>query len=101
MTERHKLRRTRRDFLWTSLALPVVFGLTLGDRPKAMAQAQTLPPTPSCTDKDDATPSQIEGPYYKRQSPQRTSLLEPGITGMKIVVTGSVLARDCQPIAHV
>ena len=38
--------------------------------------------------------------YYKRQSPQRTSLLEPGITGMKIVVTGSVLARDCQPIAH-
>jgi len=42
----------------------------------------------------------MEGPYYKRQSPQRTSLLEPGITGMKIVVTGSVLARDCQPIAR-
>ena len=99
--DRHKpARRTRREFLWTSLALPVVFGLTLGNRPKAMAQAPTLPPTPSCADKDDATPSQMEGPYYKRQSPQRTSLLEPGITGTKIVVTGSVLARDCQPIAR-
>jgi protocatechuate 3,4-dioxygenase beta subunit len=96
--ERHKpARRTRRDFLWSSLAL---FGLTLGNRSQAIAQAQTLPPTPSCAEKDDATPSQMEGPYYKRQSPQRTSLLEPGITGMKIVATGSVLARDCQPIAH-
>jgi protocatechuate 3,4-dioxygenase beta subunit len=99
--ERHQpARRTRRDFLWTSLALPVAVGLASGDRLQAMAQARTLPPTPSCAEKDDATPSQIEGPYYKRNSPQRTSLLEPGITGMTLVVTGSVLSRDCQPIVH-
>jgi len=42
----------------------------------------------------------MEGPYYKHNSPQRTSLLEPSITGTKIVLTGSVLAPDCRPIAH-
>ena len=98
--ERHQpTRRTRRDFLWISLALPGVLGLASGDRHKAIAQARTLPPTPSCAKQDDATPSQTEGPYYKRNSPQRTSLLEPGITGTTIVVTGSVLSTDCRPIA--
>src|SRR5262245_32573207 len=99
--ERHQpARRTRRNFLWTSLALPMVLRPASGDRPKAMAQTRMLPPTPSCAEKDAATPSQMEGPYYKRNSPQRTSLLEPGITGMTIVITGSVLSRDCQPIAR-
>lgn len=65
-----------------------------------MAQTRTLPPTPSCTEEDEATPSQTEGPYYKRNSPQRTSLLELGITGVAIVVSGSVLSRDCQPVAR-
>jgi protocatechuate 3,4-dioxygenase beta subunit len=98
--ERHQpARRTRRDFLWTFFALPVVGGLASGDRYQAIAQAQPLPPTPSCAEKDDATPSQTEGPYYKRNSPQRTSLLEAGITGTKIVVTGAVLSTDCRPIA--
>jgi protocatechuate 3,4-dioxygenase beta subunit len=46
------------------------------------------------------TPSQSAGPYYKRSSPQRTSLLEQGISGTKIVVTGAVLSTDCQPIAQ-
>ena len=99
--ERHQpVRRTRRDFLWTFLALPGMFGLAVGERPQTMAQVPTLPPTPSCAEKDEATPAQMEGPYYKRNSPQRTSLLEPGITGTKIVVTGTVLALDCRPIAH-
>src|SRR5215813_13576047 len=100
--ERHQsARRTRRDFLWTFFALPVAGGLALGDRHQAIAQAQPQPPTPSCAEKDDATPTQTEGPYYKRNSPQRTSLLEAGITGTKIVVTGAVLSTDCRPIAGV
>ena len=93
-------RRTRRDFLWTAVALPGMLGLVSGGRARAMAQGQTLPPTPSCAEKDAATPAQMEGPYFKRNSPQRTSLLEPGITGTKIVITGSVLTPDCRPIAH-
>ena len=100
--ERHPpARRTRRDFLWTFLALPGVLGLALGERPQAMAQAYTLSPTPSCAEQDEATPAQIEGPYYKRHSPQRTSLLEPGMTGTHLVVAGSVLAPDCRPLARV
>jgi protocatechuate 3,4-dioxygenase beta subunit len=77
----------------------VVGGLASGDRHQAIAQVLPLPPTPSCGEKDNATPSQTEGPYYKRNSPQRTSLLEAGITGTKIVVTGAVLSTDCRPIA--
>jgi protocatechuate 3,4-dioxygenase beta subunit len=65
-----------------------------------MAQGKVLPPTPACADNSEVTPSQTEGPYYKRNSPQRGSLLEPGFTGTKIVVTGAVLTTDCQPIAH-
>jgi protocatechuate 3,4-dioxygenase beta subunit len=42
----------------------------------------------------------MEGPYYKRSSPQRTSLLEQGSSGTKIVLTGAVLSMDCQPIAQ-
>jgi protocatechuate 3,4-dioxygenase beta subunit len=60
-----------------------------------------MPPTPACTDHDDVTPAQTEGPYYKRHSPQRTSFLEPGITGTPLVVTGTILTTDCQPLTRV
>jgi protocatechuate 3,4-dioxygenase beta subunit len=99
--ERHQpAKRTRRGFVWTALALPGMLGLVLRGGQKANAQAQTLPPTPSCAEKDEATLSQMEGPYYKRNSPQRTSLLAPGITGTKVVIAGSVLSTDCRPIAR-
>jgi protocatechuate 3,4-dioxygenase beta subunit len=39
-----------------------------------------------------------EGPYYTPNTPERTSLLEPGITGTRIVISGYVLGTDCQPI---
>lgn len=65
------------------------------------AVAQTLAPTPQCgDDDDDPTPAQTEGPYYTPNTPERTSLLEAGITGTKLVVTGYVLSTDCQPIAQ-
>ena len=46
------------------------------------------------------TPSLTEGPYYKAGSPERTSLLEEGITGTKLVLTGYVYDKNCQPISH-
>jgi protocatechuate 3,4-dioxygenase beta subunit len=45
------------------------------------------------------TPAAIEGPYFKPNSPKRTSLLEPGITGTKLVLTGRVLSTAGKPIA--
>ncbi len=44
------------------------------------------------------TPVQIEGPYYKIGSPHRTSLIEPGITGTPLQLTGRVLNERGLPI---
>lgn len=66
----------------------------------AQAVAQTLPPTPACTDADDdPTPAQTEGPYYTPNTPERTSLLEAGISGTNLIVSGTVLTTNCQPVA--
>lgn len=61
------------------------------------ASAQNLPATPACG--DDPTPPQTSGPFYRLNSPERTSLLEPGWTGTPLLLTGQVLATNCQPIA--
>jgi protocatechuate 3,4-dioxygenase beta subunit len=81
----------RRQFLGASAAL--VFGLVS----EAHAQGGRARPTPACGD-DGVTPAQTPGPYFKPQSPLRTSLLEPGMPGPKIVVEGTVLTTDCKPV---
>jgi protocatechuate 3,4-dioxygenase beta subunit len=69
--------------------------------PTQAAQAQVLPPTPECGDDDDnATLAQTEGPYYTPNTPERTSLIEAGMAGVRLVVTGQVLTTDCQPVAR-
>ncbi|RZM77864.1 dioxygenase family protein [Leptolyngbya iicbica] len=62
-----------------------------------LASAQNLPATPACG--DAPTPPQTSGPFYRLNSPERTSLLEPGFTGTPIMLTGQVLSTNCQPIA--
>src|ERR1044071_4999735 len=44
------------------------------------------------------TPTQIEGPYYKCASPHRASLIEPGITGTPLLITGKVTNELGTPI---
>jgi protocatechuate 3,4-dioxygenase beta subunit len=44
------------------------------------------------------TPTQIEGPYYKVGSPHRSSLIEPGIRGTRILLTGRVLNERGTPV---
>ena len=96
----------RRKFLTLSLmaSAPLMFalggGLMRGGMapPAPLAQGMTLAPTPECVDDDDVTPPQTEGPYYTRNSPERTTLLEPGMVGPRIVLTGSVVDTACQPI---
>jgi protocatechuate 3,4-dioxygenase beta subunit len=87
----------RRQFLRASgalaLTLPAWIGLP------AIAHAQDLPPTPACSDGEDPTPRNMEGPFFKPRSPQRTSLLDAGTKGPKVVVTGFVLSTGCKPIA--
>lgn len=62
--------------------------------------AQSLPPTPSCGDDDDPTPEQTSGPFFTPNSPERRSLLEPGLPGIPLIVSGQVLTRTCEPVAN-
>ncbi len=61
---------------------------------------QALAPTPACDDDDDSTPAQTEGPYFMANSPERASLIEAGITGTRLVVSGLVRSTDCQNVAR-
>jgi len=84
------MRQTsRREFLTVAAGAPA-----------AAAQTPPLSPTLSCPGAAPATARQTEGPYFKPDSPLRASLLDPGIAGTKIVVTGMVLSTACQPIAR-
>jgi protocatechuate 3,4-dioxygenase beta subunit len=60
----------------------------------------TLPPTLACPDDDDATPALTEGPYFTPNSPERASLLEPGMAGTRMILTGRVLTTACVPVAR-
>lgn len=45
------------------------------------------------------TASQIEGPFYKPRTPQRSVLNAEGAAGPPLMFEGRVLGRDCRPIA--
>jgi len=90
---------TRRQFFLGLLAM-VVFARWERFASPARAQTDTKPPTPECPDEDDVTPRQTSGPFYTPDTPLRTSLLEAGIKGTPIAVTGFVLTTDCKPVSH-
>jgi protocatechuate 3,4-dioxygenase beta subunit len=58
----------------------------------------SLPPTPACDD-GDPTPAQTEGPFFKPDSPARTSLRGAGVVGAPLDLSGRVLLTDCEPAA--
>jgi len=41
-----------------------------------------------------------EGPYFTAGSPERASLLEAGMAGTKLIITGYVYDTNCQPVAN-
>ncbi|TMQ17692.1 MAG: intradiol ring-cleavage dioxygenase [Candidatus Rokuibacteriota bacterium] len=87
---------SRRDFV--RLTLGTSAAVALG---AVAAGAQSpRPATPACGADTAPTPAQTEGPYFKRSSPERASLLEPALTGSRLVVTGLVLGTDCRPVPH-
>ena len=92
----NRLRPSRRDFLTLAAGMPAALALAAAD---GRAQSAPLAPTPACPADAAPTPRQTPGPFYKPHSPRRTSLLEPGMDGTRIVVTGAVLSTDCQPVA--
>ena len=84
---------TRRRLLTASAAA----GAALGLPSVACAEA---PLTPACHDGDEPTVAQTEGPFFKPRSPERADLIEPGIKGRPIILSGQVLDRACRPLAR-
>jgi protocatechuate 3,4-dioxygenase beta subunit len=66
---------------------------------QTQAPAQALAPTSSSTDPEDVTPALTEGPYFKANSPERTSLVDANTPGTRLTLTGRVLATSGQPVA--
>lgn len=109
---------SRRDFLRTLLLVPAsgllaacarALGLPeptssapatqIAATPVATSTGISLPPTPACGDDDDEpTIAQTEGPYFTPNSRERSSLLEDGMRGVYMLVSGQVLDTNCQPI---
>jgi len=52
-------------------------------------------PAPVC---NGLTPDNPEGPYYTPDTPERANLVEAGMPGEVLVLTGYVLGPDCKPI---
>jgi protocatechuate 3,4-dioxygenase beta subunit len=61
------------------------------------AAADSPTPAIACTP-GALTPAETEGPYYKANPPQSTSLLQQGMGGTKLTITGYVLDAECRPI---
>mgnify|MGYP000002783158 CR=1 FL=1 len=110
---------SRRAFLWKFMVVPAALALAACDSdlwrelsgesapaPETLATdgapvaVNQLAPTPACGDDDDETPAQTEGPYYTPNSPERASLLEAGMAGTVMILSGAVLKTDCQPVAR-
>ena len=90
---------TRREFLAASLIVSDMLLYATAQSLDAVAATGELEPTPACADTDDITPAQTAGPFFKPRSPERRSLLEPGIQGTRIVLEGIVRSTKCKPIS--
>lgn len=67
------------------------------DAPEPAAEMPTLEPTPPCDDHDE-TLAQTAGPFYTPDTPERASLLEEGMAGARLILSGRVLTTGCAPI---
>lgn len=62
---------------------------------------RSLDLTPDCHDGDVPTIEQTEGPYFKPNSPLRSSLVTSSTPGTRLTVSGYVFNRSCQPLSGV
>jgi protocatechuate 3,4-dioxygenase beta subunit len=66
--------------------------------PPAVTPTAEISPVTVCTVGQPRTPADMEGPYFLAGSPEKTSLIEPGMTGTPLMINGYVMTVDCQPI---
>lgn len=73
---------------------------TTGANLTPLAEGASTLPASACTPPAQLTPALTAGPYYTPGSPERSSLLEPGMPGTTLVLSGYVLDAQCNPIAN-
>jgi protocatechuate 3,4-dioxygenase beta subunit len=88
--------RSRRLALATLARSAAISPLVAAFPPLAVAQA--LPATPSCGANTSTTVPQTEGPFYKRATPQRSSLVDSGMAGERLMLSGFVTTTQCRPL---
>jgi protocatechuate 3,4-dioxygenase beta subunit len=88
---------TRRRVAVTLATLPAL-AVATGPFGVAFAQKGNLSPTPACDVGVRPTLAQTAGPYFKPRSPQRTTLIEPGMAGERLTIEGFVLTAACRPV---
>ncbi len=86
----------RRHLLQALAVAPLATIGSMGLIAPTLARAD---PTPECGEKNEPTLRQTAGPFYKPRSPQRTSLIDSGMKGEILMLTGLVLSTSCQPVA--
>src|SRR6266516_1011224 len=78
-------------------------GTILGATLAPMVLAQTSPAQTAQAQTADSlalTVAETEGPYFKAGSPEATNLLQDGMQGQVITVTGQVVDQNGQPVAN-
>jgi protocatechuate 3,4-dioxygenase beta subunit len=60
----------------------------------------SLLPTPSCTDADDVTIAQTEGPYFTPNTPLKQDFTGDGPAAERLIIGGMVLDTNCNPIPN-
>lgn len=75
--------------------------------PTPAESTATLPqPSPTsdsaaaCAAPASLTPALTEGPYFTPNSPEKASLVEPGMSGTRLLLSGYVFTSDCRPVAN-
>lgn len=83
-----------------AMAAPTATAVPAATATKAatVALAPTLAPTPTACSVT-LTPAQTEGPYYLAGAPMKASLVEAGMAGTRVILTGRVLTNQCVPVA--
>src|SRR5262245_19808550 len=89
---------TRRRFLASWLTVPAWL-VTFRARSMAAQGLDQFATGPApCTPDAKATPAAPEGPDFKPNSPERSSLRISGVSGVPLVITGTVSGLTCGPI---
>ena len=91
-------RSTRRQFLGlATLGVGTLGGLAVPVRaedPGGLYLGYGTEPAPGC----DPTREDIEGPFYREDAPFRARLVEDGMPGRRLTVSGRVLDPACRPV---